>query len=182
MNRFKKHFLAAFFTLCVMQLIAVIYMVAKYESVLLFGDVIILKAEPIDPYDPFRGRYITLNFEQRRININKHFNETSDFFITFNNEGKFAIIDDIFDVPPQDERPYLKVKGYVYVDGEISITYPFNRFYMQEDLAQYVDMRQWNFFNNNEVSVKIRVLNGKGVIENVVVGNVSISEFIKNQK
>ncbi|MDR1460446.1 MAG: GDYXXLXY domain-containing protein [Campylobacteraceae bacterium] len=182
MNRFKKYFFAAFFTLCVIQLITVVYSAIKYETILLFGDVITLKAEPVDPYDPFRGRYITLNFEQRYINTKKQFNETNIFFITFNNKENFSIIDDIFDIPPQSNELYLEVKGYIYTNGKVNITYPFDRFYMQENLAQYVDSHGQKFFSDNEVAAKIRVLSGKGIIENVVVGNVSISEFIKEQK
>jgi hypothetical protein len=48
---------------------------------------------------------------------------------------------------------------------------------MQEDLAMAVDANS-DIFNNNAVAV-VKILDGVGVLADVMIDNVSINEYIK---
>jgi uncharacterized membrane-anchored protein len=200
MIKLKRFFYPAFFALVVIQIAALLYQIINYERILLFGDVLNLEVVPKDPYDAFRGRYITLNFADNSVKTDKDFEESrgyrhdKDFFVTFDNSGEFSVADDVFDAMPETDKPYLKAKGFVATINvwhhneteettrAVHFEYPFDRFYMQENLAKYVDDYGWNFWNEYKAYAKVRVKDGRGVIEDVLVEGVPISEFVKINK
>ncbi|MDR3345541.1 MAG: GDYXXLXY domain-containing protein [Campylobacteraceae bacterium] len=199
MRKLKRFFYPAFFALVVIQIAALLYQIINYERILHFGDVLTLEVVPKDPYDAFRGRYVTLGFKDDSIKTDKYFDESGsyyynkDFFITFDNSGKFSVADDVFDEKPKTDKPYWKVKGYALESAQaweeeentinmVHFEYPFDRFYMQENLAKYVDGYGWGFWGEYEAYAKVRVKNGKGVIEDVFVEDMPIGDFVKNSQ
>lgn len=57
---------------------------------------------------------------------------------------------------------------------------PFDRFYMREDLAPKAELLL-RAGSGVALKAKLRVLEGKGIIEDLVVGDVSLSQFILTQ-
>ena len=49
--------------LCVAQLGVILFQIVNYERILKEGEVFYFKVLPLDPYDAFRGRYVSLRFE-----------------------------------------------------------------------------------------------------------------------
>ena len=62
--------LGVFVLVALMQLFVPANMIWSREKVLNEGKIYKFKTAPIDPNDPFRGKYISLNFEQNAIEVN----------------------------------------------------------------------------------------------------------------
>ena len=63
MKNIKQLLWALFGIVCFVQVGVIASQIISYERVLKEGEVFYFKVLPLDPYDPFRGRYVTLRFE-----------------------------------------------------------------------------------------------------------------------
>ena len=61
--------LTSFIAVALIQLLVPAKMIWDQEEVMRDGKVFRFKTEPIDPNDPFRGKYITLSFQEENTNI-----------------------------------------------------------------------------------------------------------------
>jgi uncharacterized membrane-anchored protein len=174
-----KLLLGALIAFMAVQLVAVLWQAAKYEGIIYFGKTVYLAVEPLDPYDMFRGRYVQLSFADDYVGWHDDISVGGELIVRFlkTDEGiskPYAFTDYELDA----DEPYLKIKNYYRnYDDSLHISYPFNRFYMQEDLAMAVDANS-DIFNNNAVAV-VKILDGVGVLADVMIDNVSINEYIK---
>jgi len=58
-----------------------------------------------------------------------------------------------------------------------NISLPFDRFYMREEIAPKAE-QVLRARSGVTVNAKLRVLNGKGVIEELMVGETPLSQFV----
>ncbi|MDR2034149.1 MAG: GDYXXLXY domain-containing protein [Helicobacteraceae bacterium] len=184
-----KILLAALGAVVFFQLFACAFQIVKYERRLSDGRRVILLMQTYDPYDAFRGRYATLRIESPAFSTNKKLCKEScarSFFVTYKaelNDRNLSVIDDVFIDKPDTDLAYLELQGnYDPQRGVVWLTYNFDRFYLQEDIAKAVDRNAGLLTGNNNARVIIRVLNGKGVIEEVMVGNQTLIEYIREQE
>ena len=49
---------------------------------LLTGKTVILKTQPVDPFDFFRGQYLTVNYEISRVNLSENFKEGDTVYVS----------------------------------------------------------------------------------------------------
>jgi uncharacterized membrane-anchored protein len=181
-----KIIFGALIVTAVLQLFICFFQIAKYEGTLRFGKQIVLLTRSYDPYDPLRGRYVRLMIEEGKFKTDKKICKDRcerTFFVTYKaelNDRGVSEIDDVFLKEPNTELPYLKLDGfYDAYSATIRLQYHFDRFYMQEDQAKAVDRRGGRFLSgDNETKVVVRALNGKGLIENVLVGDQSLSDYL----
>src|SRR5262245_50007052 len=103
----KKFILPLFGVMCLAQWIVPGKMVYDSENIVSTGAVFKFKTEPIDPADPFRGKYITLRFEADFI----EFQDSTDWqggdeiFVTFTADSLgFAKAENAYRSAPPDER------------------------------------------------------------------------------
>ncbi|MDR1975463.1 MAG: GDYXXLXY domain-containing protein [Campylobacteraceae bacterium] len=177
----QRLFWGAFGVFIVLQLVAVFWQIVKYEKVVYLGDTLHLSIRPFDPYDPFRGRYINLSFTDTYVAKSDNFDSDAKYiFTTFTTRNGTSKPDAVFSAKPDTDKPYLKTTNYYrsyYNDDPVRIVYPFDRFYMQEDLAKRVD-RDNRIFNNDAKAV-VKILDGVGVLVDVTIEGKSINEYIK---
>src|SRR4051812_1235547 len=106
----KKLILPLFFLLAAIQLFVPAEMIWKKEAILTKGQDYKFRTEPIDPYDPFVGKYIVLRFRERPFRVaRKNAPKNTEFvYVTFkkNKEG-FAEIAEVSDKIPH-RNDYLK--------------------------------------------------------------------------
>ncbi|MDR0666428.1 MAG: GDYXXLXY domain-containing protein [Campylobacteraceae bacterium] len=175
-----KLFWGALILFMAVQLCIVLWQAIKYGSIIYFGKTLYLAVEPFDPYDAFRGRYIRLNFADNYI---KAEGIGKEFFVTFTtNDDGISKPHKVFNSKPDADEAYLKIKSYrsVWYDDGIYISYPFERFYMQEDLAIEVDANRDIFDVDNKPLAVVKVLDGVGVLSDVMINGTSISKYVQN--
>ncbi|MDR3162787.1 MAG: GDYXXLXY domain-containing protein [Helicobacteraceae bacterium] len=164
-----------------LQIAALIYQVVYYESVLAYGKTIALRIRPIDPYSPFTGRYVNLRLDGFYMEMPKGVKCRDrkcelKLFLTFKENDGISEPDEVLTAPPPDDRAYLLMKG-TGMSGNVHFDYPFDRFYMKEEKAKRVD-RDSRILNAGEAVVIVKALGGKGVVENVLISGVPISQYI----
>ncbi len=185
----KKTWMAiAFLALIALQLFVLVWHIYSYEAVLKKGEVFYLKVTPVDPFDPFRGRYVALEFEglnELAKNLDNHEvkRETScAYAVLQKSENKPDSFARLALKEPQGESSLkvLLTKKSASSPPLFLVKALNSRYYMREDLAPLVDMLLRG--NVHTVFAKVRVLGAQSVIEDLVVSEVPVSKFIEFKK
>ncbi len=183
----KKILLTAFILVALAQLYVPAKMILDKEDVLDTGTEYRFKTAPIDPNDPFRGKYITLSYDENTVEIpNKQDwirGETIYVFFMTDNDG-FAKIKSILKEKPTNNQDFLKAKvGYVSGNGtnKLTIDYPFDRYYMEESKAYDAELtyRQSQLDTNQITYALVNIKNGDAVLKDVLIDGTSIREIVK---
>ena len=169
-------------------------MIFSAENVLTEGVEFKFKTAPIDPTDPFRGKYVDLSFEatSQRVSNAVDWNYGEAVFVTLGtDENGFAKIQSLSKVEPVDSENYVKA-SINYVSGDssahVTIDYPFNRFYMEESKAYDAEQayRESALDSMQITYALVAVKKGQAVIKEVFVNGVPIREAamerMENQK
>lgn len=162
--------------------------IVKYERVLLKGRAYKFKTRPVDPVDAFRGRYVQLDFELRgrapsgMTDIYRH----DAYAALGENAAGFAEVRELSETPPA-QGDWVKVEMLWFEDGSNRIVHvqaPFSQFFMNEKLAPEAEKayRQLNRRGTTNVWAVVRVLNGKGVIENLMFDGMPAMQYLTNKE
>ncbi|MBL7964866.1 MAG: GDYXXLXY domain-containing protein [Flavobacteriales bacterium] len=174
------------------------WMMVKHERVLMQGEVFRFRTAPVDPRDPFRGEYVSLEFEAERGDWSDPFavNSSTNYTIAdatgyavlaVDDEG-YAVIHELLAEPPQ-QGAYLRVTFSSYGDARVShVELAFDRYYLQEGKGPRTeDLLRGDWSGEEAVEplpahAVVRVLNGDAVIEDLVVGDKSIQEWMNEPR
>ena len=173
-----------------LQLGALAWMIRDHEHVLERGTVYKFRTAPIDPRDPFRGEYVVLNFEAESGNWPLaagagNSGNTHAYGLLGLDSAGFAIITALSTEAPA-QGDHLAVTYMTWgSDTAQRIALPFDRYYLQEgDGAATESMLQpqWDQGEPEEplpAYAVVRVLDGKAVIENLVIGDRPLKEWLE---
>lgn len=173
------------FVLVIIAMVAVpVFMTCKGEKIFSQGAVYLFKAAPVDPYDYFRGRYVNIRFEKNYVTVSPgkkiDFNSNETVYATIKKDEKgLAYFDSLSREVPQN-GDYAKV-NFSYQDKDKAyLLIPFNQFYMNEELAPEAErvVREALMKRNDTCLLKLRVHEGTAVIENILMNNIPIKEYI----
>lgn len=186
----KTLIFALFLLVAAVQLYIPAEMISHNENIINTGTMLKFKCEPIDPYDPFRGKYIYLRFANRNIIVNKanNYQYNQKIYATFKQDTTgYAVMDKIYNLPPKHRTDYLEltvdyINNYDSIE-KISVEYPFNRYYMNEHKAPLAEQTYAESVNDVKKSVyaEVAIKNGTGVIKEVMIDNISIKDYVKKQ-
>lgn len=161
-----------------------VQMILAKEKVATKGTVHKLRVAPIDPYDPFRGRYLVLNFSDDEISI-----EDDSLFSSQWEDAYISLVKDSlgFSVPANASRvkpggsDHLKCQVRLkYGSNELRISYPLNRFYLNEELAPSAEtVYNQEVRNEREAWAEIFVYEGDMVLSDVLIEGKSIKIWAK---
>lgn len=162
------------------------------ENILRNGKEFKFLTAPVDPSDPFRGKYLTLYFKENKFDCEipkEKFNEGQAVFVLLTDSAGFAKIAGISVDEPSNKFDYVKAKtGYTdnFNDSScsVSIEYPFEKFYINEFKAHEAEK---NYRNANLRDSKqktyalVSIYKGKAVLKDVLIDNKSIQSIILTQ-
>jgi uncharacterized membrane-anchored protein len=188
----KKNSLILLGVLVVAQLAVPFAMIKSRENVLTNGELYKFKTEPIDPADPFQGRYVWLAFEDDYIPASQeqrsdlHYGQTIYAQVAVGNDG-FARFTD-WSLKKPELGPYMKTRYQgihkkwlpdtdEWEQDGFRIDMPFNRFYMDEEKAPRAEIIAREATRNTNCWASVRLLNGKTVIEDVLIEGQSIRDL-----
>ena len=185
----KKIILIAFILLALMQLYVPAKMIVGRAIVLSSGKEFKFKIAPIDPSDPFRGKYISLNFNENSVAIQNKGNwvngETVFVLLTTDSNG-FAKIRSVSKVRPLVSQNFLKAKvNYIAYDGsKLFIEYPFDRFYMEESKAYDAELTyNRTLRDTSQVTYAlVNIKNGESILKDVMINGIPIKEIVKQEQ
>ncbi|MFA4889036.1 MAG: GDYXXLXY domain-containing protein [Candidatus Omnitrophota bacterium] len=174
-----------FFAAAILQIATPLSMIVRRETVLKSGVQFKFKAQPIDPFDAFRGRYVAIRIQGDEIsapqgeyfkygqNIYAHIRVDETGFAGFSTgsaekpQGIPYISAKVL-YPPEDRQPESKLR----------LSLPIDRYYMEENIAPAAERvyREHLRTDKQDAYVLVRVKDGFAVIEGLFVGGVPIEE------
>lgn len=189
MNK-RKLILAAFILVALAQLFVPVKMILDREDVLASGIDFKFRTAPIDPNDPFRGKYISLQYENNVIEIQNEkdwLNGEDIYVILANDSNGFAKIESVSKKKPFDEVSFVKAKvNYITDNGakQLTVYYPFDRFYMEESKALEAEqVYRESVPDSTQVAYAlVKIKDGEAVLKDVLINDVSIRDIVNSER
>jgi len=178
--------MAVLLAVCLLQLLIPATMIGKREATLRSGVPYRFKTRPVDPHDPFRGRYVALNFEETRATYEGEKVErgTRIYVEVYEGEDGFARLGKASRKRP-DEGDYIKVHAVYRSGGDtLNVDLPFDRYYMNEKKAPEAERAYWqnNRGTNRNTFALVKILNGMAVTEGLYIDGVHVQDYLDNDK
>jgi len=159
-------------------------MIWEREEILSTGKEFKFKTAPIDPTDVLRGKYIYLNFAERRVEV-----KNAEVYKRYDNIYLRLAIDSLGYVmvqsyskdKPSDTDDFVRAKVNYSYGNYIPFDFPFERYYMEESKAPvaekiYNELRR----DTNQVAYAlVKIKDGESVLEDVMIDGVSIKDIVK---
>lgn len=196
----KKILITVFVFTALIQIAAPLYNVFRWNNVLENGRLFKFRTAPVDPADPFRGRYVQLRFDAENVKIpdaSKEFIKKRPY-----NEDLYAILD-------EDKDGFAFVSGLVknepvsgsYVkvshcyplwldgkssDSEYHVSFPFDRYYMNERKAPDAENAYRSMNRNRREAVKnsyatVRVKGKIVILDELYLDGIPVKDYLKKK-
>lgn len=167
-----------------LQLFVPARMIFRQENTLKTGVPYKFKTRPIDPNDPFRGKYITLNYEANSFKTNENGWENYSgmvYVYLFQNEAGFAQVKTVSKTPLDLPEDYIIAQSNYTYNCTIYFELPFNRFYMNENKAYDAEI---SVMRAQRDSLKncyglVYLKDGIGVLDNVFIDGMDLKKYVK---
>ncbi|WP_106794945.1 GDYXXLXY domain-containing protein [Aquimarina sp. Aq78] len=180
----KPIYFIVFIVLAVVQIGTPLKMIFDNEDILISGTAYKFKTRPIDPTDPFRGKYITLQFEMNSFKTSDTtyvYGDEVRVYIENDQEG-FAKVVRVSREPLDIDGDYVMAKVTNTYSDEILFELPFDRFYMEETKA-YDAEKAYREVNRNaqeeDVYAVVYVKDGASVLDDVIIAGLPIQEYVE---
>ncbi len=160
----KKTLLSILILAIIVQIFVPLYMIWQKYDVLKNGDEVKIKVAPIDPYDAFRGRYVSLWYE----------NELS----YAQRQGKYGILEldgDGFYTVKKVVKEKPEGKLYITSKDDNYFYIPLDRYYMEETLAPKAENM---LAEEKEAYVTIRIKEDKSVLSGLYIDGKPAEEIL----
>jgi uncharacterized membrane-anchored protein len=158
-------------------------MILHYEKILDSGKKYKFIIAPIDPSDPFRGKYLSINVREHRFAVDSinDWKKGEEIYVSINSNtpDSMAVISNISRLKPGPGVDFILAKiGYVY-NKSMNIEYPFDRYYMDESVipeATVILAKAW--VDTTQMSyIVVNAVDGKAVLNDVIISGKSIKEI-----
>ncbi len=161
-------------------------MIYEQEITLETGTAYKFKTRPIDPSDPFRGKYIVLNYEVDEITAQDlDWNSGEEVFISIANDSLgFAKAIAAHKTSEVIKGDYVAAEVRSYYDGKLHFDLPFDRFYMKETKAKNAEIgvREAQRDTKDQICyAEVFVHEGTAVLDNIFINDVAIKDFAKEE-
>ncbi|RKX46755.1 MAG: hypothetical protein DRP64_02745 [Verrucomicrobia bacterium] len=167
-------------------------MIRSRENILRNGELFRFKTRPIDPVDPFQGRYVRLGFENayvpcsRQVKKKLQLAKSSVYALLETDAEGFAYFSST-EIEKPNKGDYLKTMYIGHrpswndktktLELEIKIDIPFDHFYMDEAKAPRAERLVRDSTRSTNCWAAVRILDGKAVIEDVFAEGQSLRDL-----
>jgi len=182
----KTFVIILFVFMCAAQWLVPGNMIFESESVASSGTVFKFKTRPVDPSDPFRGKYIVLSFDAEVLydSSGTEWQGGEEVYATFAQDSAgYAQPVKLLTTPPAN-GPYLQTRVSYAESGSpsrVTIDLPFERFYLEESKASEAEKAYWQA-QRDSAQVAYGVVHigaGKAVLTDVMINDRSIVDIVK---
>lgn len=184
-KKLNRWVVPAFVLLCLAQLYLPLKMITSQEAVVSTGKAFRFKVAPLDPNDPFRGKYITLRYQANSVKVKdvNQWKRNTRIYVSLKTDSQgYAAIRNISARRPHNRSDYVEAKVAV-LNGQggdtLYVDYPFGRFYMEEAKAVKAEkmfLETWRS-PQSDAYAKVYVKDGNAVIDDVLVNGRSVKDI-----
>ncbi|WP_296384990.1 GDYXXLXY domain-containing protein [Winogradskyella sp.] len=183
------HVFLIFIAVVILQLFVPAKMIFDKEAVLKTGTVYKFKTRPIDPSDPFRGKYVTLNYELNTAETMDSTLRRGDKILVYleTDSSGFAKLHSVSKTEKNSDRDFVeaKVQWYNSKSNSVNFQLEFNRYYMDEFKAKPAEdiYREYNRRRDtiNKTYALVAVQDGEAVLKDVFINDKPILYYIEKQ-
>lgn len=181
-----RNILIAFAVTALVQLFIPLKMIYDSHTTETEGAEYHFKAKPIDPNDPFRGKYITLAFDMETFTTADTTWQEGDtaYIILAKDKDGFAIGKMVTREKPND-GDYITAEARRLYDQTLFVNLPFERYYMEESKAPAAEAAYSKYAASQDYKpayAVVAVRNGNSVLKDVIIDSMPIKEYvIKNR-
>ncbi len=164
-------------------------MIFEQEDVLGTGTAYKFRTQPIDPNDPFRGKFIVLNYEMNQVTH-------ADSLLTWRDPIYVYIANDSLGYAKathasstllDTDQDYVMATVNSNYNGTLHFDLPFNKHFMNEDKAYDAERAVWDI-NRNRDSVpsvcygRVFVKEGVAILDDVFIDDISIQKYVEQEQ
>ena len=160
----KKTLLSVLIITILVQILIPAYMIWGKYDVLKNGEEVKIKVAPIDPYDAFRGRYVSLWYDDGL----SYEQSQGKYGILEIDEDGFAMVKKVVKEQPKDQL-------YLTSENEDYFYIPLDRYYMEETLAPKAEEM---ISREKEAYVTIRIKGDKSVLSGLYIDGKPVEEIL----
>lgn len=182
-----KYIFLLFVIVALMQLLVPAKMIADQEDILETGTAFKFKTIPVDPSDPFRGKYIVLNYKLNSVKVTDSTLALKEklYLYVKNDSLGYATVDQITSKLIDANSNYIIIKDYWYYaqQKELNFDLPFDRFYMKETKAKKAEDVYREALRDslpNNIYGLVYIKEGDAVLKDVIVNNESIAKYVED--
>jgi len=153
---------ARFYLLVLFQIVLLAGLIGAKQITVMTGQPVLLKTMPVDPWDPFRGEYVALQYSFSRLDGWQLMGSRDDrgavgrlsagetVYVTLRPEGRFWGFESVSRTAPTDGSVFLRgtVTRYQAAtrmrDATADIRYGIESYFVQHGKARDLERRQWN--------------------------------------
>ncbi|MEL6638623.1 MAG: GDYXXLXY domain-containing protein [Bacteroidota bacterium] len=188
--------LVAFVVVMIAYLWVPISTITQQEKVLKKGATYLFKPRPVDPYDAFRGRFIWVSIPTPWFDLPPAEPPFTDYqkayVILARDSSGYAFFEGISHYEPED-RDYMQVQVLHY-DGErqkvrVDLPNSIQKYYLNEKLAPLAESTYQDLLRRNRegidsvgVSLEVKVLNGRALMETIYFDGQKIEDYLRQAK
>lgn len=163
----KKTLLTILILTILAQILVPAYMIWGKYDVLNNGEEIKLRVSPIDPYDAFRGRYVSLWYDDGL----SYYESMGKYGILEVGKDGFATVKKVVKQKPADGL-------YITSNDDEFFNIPLDRYYLEENLAPKVEKM---LSTEKEAYVTVRIKNGKSVLSGLYIDGTAVEDVFHGE-
>lgn len=181
-----KSLFVLFILMMILQLFVPMKMIMDRELIIRHGTEFKFKTAPIDPHDPFRGKYISLQFDESLVDIpsDREWLTGQTIFLYLNSDADgFAVVDSVTGHRPSGSQHYLRAEVSYSFSERVRVNYPFDRFYMEESKAYDAELAYMDI-QADTTSIAyalVSIRKGESVLKDVLINGVPIKEVARQR-
>lgn len=182
-----KYLFIAFIVVAIVQLSVPFKMIYDSEITEKNGTIYRFKTAPIDPIDPFRGKYVALNYELNSFTTKDTTWAAGQeiYLLLDTDKNGFAKIKSISRKNPGNDADYINTTVSGNYNGKLRFDLPFDVFYMEEGKALEAETGYAEYNRRRDAKpayALVAVLNGNAVLKDVIVDDIPIREYVLRER
>jgi len=183
------HIFLIFVAVVILQLVVPAKMIYDNEDVLKTGVVYKFKTQPIDPSDPFRGKYVTLRYalnSAKSLDSSLQRGERVLLYLEKDSLG-YAKVKQVNKTELDIGNDFIEVDvdWYDYNTKTVRFKLPFSRYYMEESKAKPAEdiYRRYNRRSDtiNQTYALVAIKSGDAVLKDVYIDDKPIVYYIEKE-
>ncbi len=134
------------FTLAVgLQVVFLALMIGMKWSTLAFGTKILLKTQPVDPWDLFRGDYVTLNYDISELDLNalpadkKDFKRNETVYVVLKQQDKYWEPSAVSHGKPPDGSLFIRGTVMYSYDARLRVNYGIESYFVPQHEGRVIE-------------------------------------------
>ena len=181
----QRVLLSLFIGVAIVQLLVPGSMIYSREMTLRNGDQVRFRTTPVDPYDPFRGRFVALDLEAATAPIPEGVKLRRGQRVYAHlgvDEAGFAALTTLSLKRPE-RVSFIRVRVRSIRGQTAHLRLPFDRYYLEEPVAPEAERayRRHSRRDTRDAYITVRVRDGQTVLEELYIAGKPLLEFLAQE-